>query len=153
MRVGERGGAARAMPQRQEASSALFFRGEFCRILCKGSLWVPSPPPASPIPPLPKGWGGDGGAGGVPTTPRPTPPHPSFFEAMQQNARSLCSTGGQFARVVKGVDLRSTAGNCAWVRTPQLASLPAVGLPGHARRRWCPNFAFSFSGWNVKSVA
>ena len=24
----------------------------------------------------------------------------------------------QFARVVKGVDLRSTAGNCAWVRTP-----------------------------------
>ena len=28
---------------------------------------------------------------------------------------------GQFAREVKGVDLRSTAGNCAWVRTPQLA--------------------------------
>ena len=27
----------------------------------------------------------------------------------------------QFAREVKGVDLRSTAGNCAWVRTPQLA--------------------------------
>ena len=26
----------------------------------------------------------------------------------------------QFARVVKGVDLRSTAGNCAWARTPQL---------------------------------
>ena len=26
----------------------------------------------------------------------------------------------QFARVVKGVDLRSTAGNCAWVRTPLL---------------------------------
>ena len=26
----------------------------------------------------------------------------------------------QFARVVKGVDLRSTAGNCAWVRAPQL---------------------------------
>ena len=26
----------------------------------------------------------------------------------------------QFARVVKGVDLRSTTGNCAWVRTPQL---------------------------------
>ena len=26
----------------------------------------------------------------------------------------------QFARVVKGVDLRCTAGNCAWVRTPQL---------------------------------
>ena len=29
-------------------------------------------------------------------------------------------TGCKFARVVKGVDLRSTAGNCAWVRTPQL---------------------------------
>ena len=29
----------------------------------------------------------------------------------------------QFARVAKGVDLRSTAGNCAWVRTPQLTSL------------------------------
>ena len=27
---------------------------------------------------------------------------------------------GQFARAAKGVDLRSTAGNCAWVRTPQL---------------------------------
>ena len=26
----------------------------------------------------------------------------------------------QFARVVKGVDLRSTAGICAWVQTPQL---------------------------------
>ena len=26
----------------------------------------------------------------------------------------------QFARVAKGVDLRSTAGNCAWARTPQL---------------------------------
>ena len=30
---------------------------------------------------------------------------------------------GQFARVVKGLDLRSNAGNCAWVRTPQLAYL------------------------------
>ena len=26
----------------------------------------------------------------------------------------------QFARVVKGVDLRSTGGNSAWVRAPQL---------------------------------
>ena len=32
----------------------------------------------------------------------------------------ILSSVGQFARVVKGVDLRSTAGNCAWVRTPQL---------------------------------
>jgi hypothetical protein len=29
----------------------------------------------------------------------------------------------QFARVVKGVDLRSTGGNSAWVRTPQLTSV------------------------------
>ena len=36
----------------------------------------------------------------------------------------------QFARVVKGLDLRSNAGNCAWVRTPQLAHslLPSDGL-------------------------
>ncbi len=34
---------------------------------------------------------------------------------------------GQFARVVKGVDLRSTAGNCAWVRTPQLTFLQRGG--------------------------
>ena len=38
-------------------------------------------------------------------------------------ARSAC----QFAREVKGVDLRSTAGNCAWVRTPQLTSLHPTG--------------------------
>ena len=36
----------------------------------------------------------------------------------------------QFARVVKGLDLRYNAGNCAWVRTPQLAQLllPNWGL-------------------------
>jgi hypothetical protein len=33
----------------------------------------------------------------------------------------MLATQCQFAREVKGVDLRSTAGNCAWVRTPQLA--------------------------------
>ena len=32
----------------------------------------------------------------------------------------------QFARVVKGVDLRSTAGNCAWARTPQLTGPPSL---------------------------
>ena len=32
------------------------------------------------------------------------------------------NTRSKVARVVTGVDLRSTAGNCAWVRTPQLAS-------------------------------
>ena len=55
----------------------------------------------------------------------------------------------QFARVVKGVDLRSTAGNCAWVRTPQLtfkhlelqpAIVRVCGLGYAASRpncRWC----------------
>ena len=32
----------------------------------------------------------------------------------------------QFARVVKGVDLRSTAGNCAWAQTPQLTGPPSL---------------------------
>ena len=32
----------------------------------------------------------------------------------------------QFARVVKGVDLRSTARKCAWVGTPQLTFLYAA---------------------------
>ena len=37
----------------------------------------------------------------------------------------------QFARVVKGADLRSSAGNCAWAQTPQLTSDPVaiVGPP------------------------
>ena len=35
---------------------------------------------------------------------------------------------GQFARVVKGVDLRSAAGNCAWARTPQLTFVPVMLL-------------------------
>ena len=33
----------------------------------------------------------------------------------------------QFARVVKGVDLRSTGGNSAWVRAPQLTSFESDG--------------------------
>ena len=40
----------------------------------------------------------------------------------------------QFARVVKGVDLRSTAGNCAWARTPQLTQLTTASAPGHTSR-------------------
>ena len=46
----------------------------------------------------------------------------------------LRQTLSQFARVVKGVDLRSTAGNCAWVRTPQLTVYPAAKsvIPGLA---------------------
>ena len=35
----------------------------------------------------------------------------------------------QFARVVKGVDLRSTAGNCARARTPQLTDLTKHSVP------------------------
>ena len=41
---------------------------------------------------------------------------------------------GQFARVAKGVDLRSTAGNCAWARTPQLTQLTTASAPGHTSR-------------------
>ena len=41
---------------------------------------------------------------------------------------------GQFARVVKGVDLRSTAGNCAWAQTPQLTQLTTASAPGHTSR-------------------
>ena len=45
--------------------------------------------------------------------------------------RSSCSARptiptSHFARVVKGVDLRSTAGNCAWPRTPQLTGPPSL---------------------------
>ena len=43
----------------------------------------------------------------------------------------------QFARVVKGVDLRSTAGNCAWVRTPQLTFFDKV----QETRRVCDRVA------------
>jgi hypothetical protein len=32
----------------------------------------------------------------------------------------------QFARVAEGVDLRSTASNCVWVRTPQLTFAHSV---------------------------
>ena len=53
-----------------------------------------------------------------------------------------CKTMRQFARVVKGVDLRSTGGNSAWVRTPQLtyrvtarlSAQCAVGFPASAAR-------------------
>ena len=37
--------------------------------------------------------------------------------------QSRAIVSSQFARVVKGVDLRSTARKCAWVRTPQLTQL------------------------------
>ena len=35
---------------------------------------------------------------------------------------------GQFARMVKGVDLRSTGGNSAWVRAPQLTDFALGGI-------------------------
>ena len=38
---------------------------------------------------------------------------------------NLPSYHSQFARVVKGVDLRSTAGKCAWVQIPQGEAMPA----------------------------
>ena len=64
------------------------------------------------------------------------------FESCQGHAlrivaslrRRVCLPGSrlqcQFARVVEGLDLRSNASNCAWVRTPQLAHslLPSGGL-------------------------
>jgi hypothetical protein len=43
-----------------------------------------------------------------------------FIPAILLRVMRICSMHCQFARVAKGVDLRSTAGNCAWVRTPQL---------------------------------
>ena len=39
----------------------------------------------------------------------------------------MVASEGQFARVVKGVDLRSTGGNSAWVRAPQLTSFESDG--------------------------
>ena len=54
----------------------------------------------------------------------------------------------QFARVVKGVDLRSTAGNCAWARTPQLTADTAAGLSCHASacRPCLPSLPWA-TGW------
>ena len=56
-----------------------------------------------------------------------------------------CMATCQFARVAKGVDLRSTAGNCAWARTPQLTlamrvhdsahEVPMIGQAEAARAR------------------
>ena len=48
------------------------------------------------------------------------PPRRHMLRSQHVGARFATSTC-KFARVVKGVDLRSTAGNCAWVRAPQLA--------------------------------
>ena len=45
--------------------------------------------------------------------PTPLPQAVQPVEAIREKSK--------FARVVKGVDLRSTAGGCAWVQTPQLA--------------------------------
>ena len=47
-------------------------------------------------------------------------------------ALAPCVVASQFARVVKGVDLRSTGGNSAWVRAPQLTPCWA-GVPQRMR--------------------
>ena len=84
------------------------------------------------------------------------------FESCQGHAlriaatlqRRLCLQGPrfqcQFARVVKGLDLRSNAGNCAWVRTPQLAHLllPSWDLLSPGGWRDMPGPALlQLSGW------
>ena len=54
----------------------------------------------------------------------------SFFFCSASSWQAICnSIRSQFARVVKGVDLRSTAGNCAWVRTPQLTHFSDASFP------------------------
>ena len=42
----------------------------------------------------------------------------------------------QFARVAKGVDLRSTGGNSAWVRTPQLTYLDVAHAVPNNLQQW-----------------
>ena len=44
--------------------------------------------------------------------------HVDMIESRLLHGLNCCAC--HFARVVKGVDSRSTAGNCAWARTPQL---------------------------------
>ena len=51
--------------------------------------------------------------------------HRVSYSAEGDDSARLVARGSQFARVVKGVDLRSTAGNCAWARTPQLTHMHA----------------------------
>ena len=65
-------------------------------------------------PPLPKPWPDVGRRNLRPTA--QTARHSA-------DASNTLRASSQFARVAKGVDLRSTAGNCAWVRTPQLTFL------------------------------
>ena len=44
----------------------------------------------------------------------------SLLDGFTRCLRFRAKVEGQFARAVKGLDLRSNAGHCAWVRTPQL---------------------------------
>ena len=55
---------------------------------------------------------------------------------------------GQFARVVKGVDLRSTAGNCAWARSPQLTCNKEADFDVNTYATSC-NMAIST--WNFRA--
>ena len=52
--------------------------------------------------------------------------HVDMIESILFHGLTCCAC--QFARVVKGVDLRSTAGNCAWVRTPQLTIFVCISF-------------------------
>ena len=56
-------------------------------------------------------------------------------QGTHEKAAESAAPRSQFARVVKGVDLRSTTGNCAWVRTPQLTPSDAPRCGCHTI--WC----------------
>ena len=56
-------------------------------------------------------------------------------QGAHEKAAESAAPRSQFARVVKGVDLRSTTGNCAWVQTPQLTPSDAPRCGCHTI--WC----------------
>ena len=61
----------------------------------------------------------------------------------------LCSRS-QFARVVKGVDLRSTAGNCAQVRTPQLTHCLGLQTQPRSVAQVTPLLGFGGAGRHAR---
>ena len=65
---------------------------------------------------LPKSWSG---------ARRRSPLPPASTARDCADTSSTASASSQFARVAKGVDLRSTGGNSAWARTPQLTPCQA----------------------------
>jgi hypothetical protein len=52
--------------------------------------------------------------------PLPEMQRKSFPPYLRDKPRPVPMGSSQFARVAQGVELRSTAGHCAWVRAPQL---------------------------------